>query len=69
MTGDGAYSLDPSRGIFTNLNDSLVVGMSSDNGAYLLDLMVSNTGQVILCSQDESHSVPGYQVCSGALVE
>jgi len=63
MTGDGAYSFDPVRGILTNLADSLVVAMSSKNGEYQLNLMVNKTGQVILCSQDASHSVPGYKVC------
>ena len=63
MTGDGAYSFDPIRGIFTDLDDSLVLAMSSDSGSYQLDLVVTNTGQAILCSQDDSHRVPGYKVC------
>ena len=63
MTGDGAYSFDPVRGIFTDLNDSLVVAMSSNSEDYKLDLTVSNTGQAILCSNDVDHSVPGYKVC------
>lgn len=67
MTGDGAYSFDPIRGIFRpNLDgsvDSLVVAMSSNSEDYKLDLMVGNTGQVILCSHDVDHSVPGYKVC------
>ncbi len=68
ITGDGAYSFDPVRGIFTNLTDSLVLGMNSNNGNYTLDLMVNNTGDAILCSQDESHSVPGYEVCPAPVV-
>jgi prepilin-type N-terminal cleavage/methylation domain-containing protein len=67
MTGDGAYSFDPIRGIFLpNLDDSvdsLVVAMSSNSAGYKLDLRVSNTGQAILCSNDADHSVPGYKVC------
>jgi len=63
LSGDGAYSFDPVRGIFTNLNDSLVMGMSSNDGDYILHLVVSKTGEATLCSQDESHSVPGYDVC------
>jgi prepilin-type N-terminal cleavage/methylation domain-containing protein len=67
MTGggvDSAYSFDPIRGIFTDLDDSLVVAMSSNSADYKLDLMVSNTGQAILCSHDTDHSVPGYKVCA-----
>jgi len=63
ITGDGAYSFDPVRGILTDLNDSLAVEMSSNNQNYQLNLTVSNTGQAILCSKDSSHSVPGYSVC------
>ena len=63
ITGDGAYSFDPVRGILTDLDDSLAVEMSSNNQNYQLNLTVSNTGQAILCSKDSSHEVPGYGVC------
>ncbi len=63
ITGDGAYSFDPVRGILTNLNDSLAVDLSSNSQKYQLRLTVSNTGEAILCSKDSSHSVPGYSVC------
>lgn len=63
MEGDGAYSFDPVRGLLTDLADELVVEMRSDSGDYRLQLMVSATGQVILCSGDSSHAVPGYPAC------
>ena len=63
ITGDGAYSFDPIRGIFTNLNDVLTVEMSSNSQKYKLNLTVSNTGEAILCSKDSSHKIPGYNVC------
>jgi prepilin-type N-terminal cleavage/methylation domain-containing protein len=63
ITGDGAYSFDPVRGILTDLDDPLAVEMSSNNQDYALNLTVSNTGQAILCSKDSSHKVPGYSVC------
>ena len=63
ITGDGAYSFDPIRGIFTNLNDVLTVEMSSSSLKYKLSLTVNNTGEAILCSKDSSHKVPGYGVC------
>jgi type IV fimbrial biogenesis protein FimT len=69
VTGDGAYSFDPVRGIFTDLNDSLAVEMSSNNENYQLNLTVNNTGQAILCSKDASHTVPGYKVCPVVVVE
>lgn len=68
MTGDGAYSFDPVRGLMTDLNDSLVVTIRSDSQAYRLQLRVTNTGQVILCSEDGSHAVPGYPACPAPAV-
>jgi len=59
----GAYSIDPVRGIFVDPADFLIVAMRSDSEDYRLDLRVSNSGQAILCSHDDSHSVPGYEVC------
>lgn len=66
IAGDGAYSFDPIRGIFVDLDDSLMVQMSSNDENYQLNLTVSNTGQVIVCSNDSSHTVPGYGVCPAA---
>jgi len=63
MTGTSPYSYDPVRGILLDLTDSLVVSMSSNNGNYLLDLNVNNTGQVDLCSKNSAHAVPGFAVC------
>ena len=61
--GDGAFSYDPDRGLFVNLNDSLSIEMHSRNQNYQLQLMVTNTGQASLCSKDADHSIPGYSVC------
>lgn len=63
LDGDGAYTIDPVRGIFVDLDDALVVEMRSDSEDYRLDLLVSSTGQVNLCSRDATHAVPGYAVC------
>jgi hypothetical protein len=52
-----------------DLNDSLVVEMRSDSENYRLQLMVSTSGQVTLCSGDSSHSVPGYAVCPPEAVD
>lgn len=63
MDGDGAWSFDPVRGLLTDLDDSPLIEMRSDSGDYRLQLMVLVTGQVILCSADDSHAVPGYAAC------
>ena len=69
LTGDGAYAFDPIRGLFLDLDDSLTMEMHSDSRDYKLNLIVNNTGRVILCSDDSSHSVPGYDVCPAPPVE
>lgn len=63
ITGDGAYSFDPIRGLFLDLDDSLTMELHSDNRKFKLNLVVSSTGQVILCSDDSEHAIPGYAVC------
>jgi type IV fimbrial biogenesis protein FimT len=61
---DGRFSaFEPIRGLLTRLDQSVKVGMRSNSEEYQLDLIVSATGQVILCSADSGHSVPGYGVC------
>ena len=51
---------------FTDLSgkdDPLDIEIRSQNGDFRLNLMVNNTGRVILCSGDSAHSIPGYQAC------
>lgn len=63
MNGDGAYSFDPIRGFMLDLDDGLTAELRSPNGDFRLNLMVNGTGRVILCSEDSSHSIPGYELC------
>jgi len=63
MTGDGSYAFDPIRGVFVDLDDALALELRSRSGDFRLNLMVNSTGRVTLCSDDASHSVPGYQLC------
>jgi len=63
ISGNGSYSYDPIRGLFTNRDDSLTMQLRSTNGEYRLNLMVNNSGRVILCSDSSSHAVPGYKLC------
>ena len=59
ITGD-AYSFDPIRGLSTG---SLTMELHTDSRDFKLNLMVNNTGRVILCSDDAEHAIPGYDVC------
>jgi prepilin-type N-terminal cleavage/methylation domain-containing protein len=59
ITGD-TYSFDPVRGLS---NASLTMELHTDSRDFNLNLMVNNTGRVILCSDDAEHAIPGYDVC------
>lgn len=63
MAGDGAYAFDPIRGLLIDLNDSFAAELRSPSEDFRLNLMVNNTGRVILCSDDAEHGVPGYEEC------
>jgi type IV fimbrial biogenesis protein FimT len=69
IDGDGNYAFDPIRGLFMDLNDSLTVELRSPSEDFRLNLMVNNTGRVILCSEDSAHAVPGYPTCPSQLIE
>jgi type IV fimbrial biogenesis protein FimT len=62
-SGDGAYSFDPIRGLFQDPADALTMELHTDSRDYKLNLVVNNTGRVMLCSKDDSHDVPGYDIC------
>ena len=69
VTGDGAYAFDPIRGLFMDLDDSLTMELRSQSDDFRLNVMVNNTGRVILCSSSADHAVPGYAVCAAPQVE
>jgi len=69
VTGDGAYAFDPIRGLFVDLDDSLQMELRSPSDQFRLNVMVNNTGRVILCSNSSDHAIPGYQVCPAQPVE
>lgn len=62
----GSYSFDPVRGLS---DASLTMEMHTDSRKFKLNLMVNNTGRVILCSKDADHAIPGYDVCPLLAVE
>lgn len=68
MSGTGQYAFEPIRGRLVEVADldtnaSLLLELQSDNANYKLDLTVSPTGHISLCSKDVLHKVPGYKVC------
>lgn len=63
MSGDGAFSFDPVRGVLWDLDDSLQLHLHADSSDFDLILEVSNTGKVTMCSKSDSEYVIGYEVC------
>ena len=65
ITG-GSYSFDPVRGL---ADGSLTMELHTDSRDFKLNLVVNNTGRVVLCSYDAGHAIPGYDVCPLVEVE
>lgn len=63
MSGAAAYSFDPVRGIFIEMDDSVTLEMHARSRDYKLNMLVNSTGRVTLCSKDSAHAVPGYDLC------
>jgi len=63
MTGDGAFSFDPVRGVLWDLDDSLQLHLHADSSDFDLILNVRNTGKVTMCSRSNHEYVIGYEVC------
>jgi len=59
----GSYTFDPIRGFSPDLPGDLTFSMRSPSNDFRINLMVNQTGRVILCSGDSSHSVPRYGPC------
>jgi len=64
----GSYTFDPIRGFSPDLAEDLTFAMRSPSGDFRLNLVVNQVGRVLLCSEDASHSVPGYAICNVTLV-
>lgn len=66
MDGDGAFVIDPVRGMMADFTDSPVFQfLSQPEETYALNAVMNPTGRVIICSDGErsSHQVPGFDEC------
>jgi len=64
MNGDGAFVFDPARGLMMNHADAAELELLSDEGTYALNVQLSATGRLKMCSDNAGKKVPGYEVCS-----
>ena len=62
--GDKTYTIDPTRGILWDSDDSLDFSMHHDESNYHLNIEVSSAGKVIICSRSSNEAIAGYEVCS-----
>ena len=63
-SGTGSFVYDPSRGLMVDHTDAVELELLSDQGSYALNIQLSATGRLKLCSDNSSTKVPGYDVCS-----
>ena len=61
--GNGSFSFDPIRGILLESDDAVVFQLHTDSRDYKINLEVNESGNVRLCSKDDLHDLPGYEVC------
>lgn len=69
LSDDGYFVFDPARGLVyadSSLSDydSAELKLLSDNDTYALNVQVSQTGRISLCSDSSAKHVPGYDVCT-----
>ena len=64
MQGDGAYSLDPVRGILADPRDGLVLSFNEGDGRFRVELRVRPTGHSSLCVPPESEPIRGQVTCA-----
>ncbi len=67
ISGDGAYAFDPVRGFFINQKKQLVVGLSSPQGEYGLNLSMIATGELDRCVPQGSEAIGSIEVCGQEL--
>jgi len=64
MIGDGSFAYDPVRGLLLDHTDQVSLQLKSpDQTSYALDVEVSVTGEVKICSPSNATAVPGYASC------
>jgi type IV fimbrial biogenesis protein FimT len=69
LSGDEYFVFDPARGLVyadSSLSDydSAELKLLSDNDTYALNVQISQTGRIKLCSDSSAKHVPGYDVCT-----
>jgi len=63
MEGNNSLSFDPVRGILLDTGDDLLIELHTSDRDYKINLLVNESGNVKLCSKDDSHDLLGYEVC------
>jgi prepilin-type N-terminal cleavage/methylation domain-containing protein len=60
---DDRFVFDPIRGLLVDHTDAFEVELESAENIYALNVQVSISGRVRICSDNSTHKVPGYDEC------
>jgi prepilin-type N-terminal cleavage/methylation domain-containing protein len=69
IDGDGAFIFDPARGLIYDDSgfaafDEAELEMVSADGTYAMNVQITSTGRVKMCSDSDDKAVPGYKTCA-----
>ena len=69
IDGDGAFIFDPARGLIYDDSsfaafDEAELEMVSEDGTYAMNVQITSTGRVKMCSDSDDKAVPGYRTCA-----
>lgn len=69
IDGDGSFVYDPARGLIhddmgSTTFDEAELELLSEDGSYALNVQITSTGRVKMCSDSDAKKVPGYDTCT-----
>lgn len=67
VSGDGAYVLDPVRGLFIDSRDMLTLALSAGDGTFQASVRVVSTGKVSVCLPEASSGFREFKSCPQGL--
>jgi hypothetical protein len=69
MDGDGAFVFDPARGLIYDDSgladfDEAELELISENSIYALNVQITRTGRIKICSDSDATAVPRFATCT-----
>lgn len=63
VSGDGAFTFDPVRGVVVDMSDMMTLEFQSEKGLFQMNLHMIATGRITLCQPANSIRISGYKSC------